>query len=94
MKNIIIGLVMVLFMLAGTSAFACAISCPIPKVVCECNATVQLPGLWEVNIQNVKRCGKVTVISGASAIVENERDGKVFFLLNKVRRMNQVESCD
>jgi len=96
MKNIIIGLVLVLCVV-GVSFATESTSCyrpPTPDCICNCSDAVQLPGLWKVVIASRRTCGEITVIGGSSAIIEDQKRDKTFFLLNKVKFMEQVESCE
>jgi len=96
LKLVLLMLVLGVF-IVGSQVLADNASCykpPTPDCICNCGDTVVLPGLWEVNVTGLKRCGEITIIGGASAILEDQRKDKVFFLLNKVKLMKQVEICE
>jgi hypothetical protein len=53
---------------------------------------VELPGLWEVKILGEEKCGAITIIGSGFLL---EREGKAdYFLINRLKRAKQVESCE
>lgn len=98
MKAILFASLVAIGLLAGmASAQETKINCvtplPSPCTQIVCSNETHLPGLWEVSLYSGKKCGPVTLVGGTSAIIDIPSEGKVFLLLNKVKRMLQVESC-
>lgn len=96
MKKVIL-LVVGIILLFSSISIACATTTKCPDCVCNvtCSAdAVTLPGVWELVLYGRKTCGEITIIGGSSAMIEDQQREKTFFLLNKVKVMKQVESCN
>ncbi len=97
MKSLLIGLVMVLVVvglaMAQESTSCYHPQCPQVEITCQCNCVeFKLPGLYQVVIDGIKRCGEVTVIS--TGLLLYEGGVRVPFPFNKPKRLDPVESCD
>lgn len=96
MKKILLAVVLLAVM--STMALAEGLNCTPPcptcppvQVTCECSQ-VELPGLWEVKILGEEKCGAITIIGSGFLL---EREGKAdYFLINRLKRAKQVESCE
>ena len=67
-------------------------SCPPVQVTCECSR-VELPGLWEMNINGVEWCGKATII-GAGILFERADGERAYSYVNKIKKLHMVETCE
>lgn len=95
MKQILLAVILVAA-LSGV-AFACddpPLICPDVAVTCECKCSeVRLTGLWEVNVDHVKKCGYIMIV-GSGFILEELGREKSYFVTNKLKFARQVEKCD
>jgi len=68
--------------------------CPDVNVTCQCDCSeTVLPGFWKVPISEEIKCGVITII-GNGFILDQAGGKKDFFLINKIKRAIQVESCE
>jgi hypothetical protein len=78
----------------------CIVTCPEIPACPACNPTITcadnvavLPGLWEVTIRGVKRCGTITVYPNGFTL--SGQDGGEYYKYNEMgRAAKQVENCN
>jgi hypothetical protein len=76
---------------ASTNCVPPCLPCPPVQVTCDCTQ-ITLPGLWVVSVLGEEKCGTITVVGDGFLL---EREGKAdYFLINRMKRAKQVESCD
>jgi opacity protein-like surface antigen len=100
MKQLLLAVLAMVFVAVMVSMAAAATvncvppcpACPPVYVTCDCSQT-ELPGFWEMNVNGVEWCGRVTII-GSGIMIERNDGERTYGYVNKIKRMHMVETCE